>query len=548
MRPAVAQQQAFAFEWTKSARTTDHAAPHQGGRLALASRDEGESLPPSPHGRRQHSSRGFKMPVFSKLEQDINEFLPTLRLGLDIGEWAGGIAIVRNASVLHGETYTDYHNTTLEDRRGVRRGRRTRRAKKMRLARLRSWTTRQPDPSKSAEISAWRAAHGEGRGIPKHLRLPDPYRLMAVHRFQCQPGEYDAGKKQLRAKAGKAKDALGTWVEEVKLGHVVDSEAFVVALTHLFQKRGFAWTGSDLAEMTDKELAEEIRKVRLTQAVADRVRAEIERRKHNPEPEREGKIADIEKEIELALKRPKQPRVAEHREIVASELREVVSAFVRAHGGEEATVIARTWSSALVKILNKTIRPARFENRVNSGCSWCGKNTPRKYKVREYAFKAALRNVRARPVGSVAGLPLSDPQRCDFLRVLGDADFRVKTRAARQDRFDRMLRSLQGQAEMAKQLAELTGNDKPGGRTNLCKQHLIRASDGAFFCSRHRAICTLEADGVNHKRLESITRYGPAVRSTRNPCREAHDRRLIQRVEQVVFDRRGTHVTAASRP
>ncbi|MGH7205107.1 MAG: RRXRR domain-containing protein, partial [Nitrospiraceae bacterium] len=82
------------------------------------------------------------------LEEKFSRFLPQLRLGIDIGEWAGGIAVVRGNEILHAETYTDYHGTTLEKRRQLRRGRRTRHAKKMRLARLRSWVLRQelPDP------------------------------------------------------------------------------------------------------------------------------------------------------------------------------------------------------------------------------------------------------------------------------------------------------------------------------------------------------------------------------------------------------------------
>ncbi|MFB3918280.1 MAG: HNH endonuclease [Terriglobales bacterium] len=456
---------------------------------------------------------------------------------MDIGDWAGGIGLLRGNSVLHAETYTDYHNTTLEVRRGLRRGRRTRRSKKMRLARLRSWILRQADPIKAAEVAAWRQSHPGSKRLPNNLRLPDPYRLMPMHCFQCQPTEY-------KRKIGPQKLTLPTWVEAAKDGKLpngmpINSDAFVIALTHLFQKRGFAWEGSDLSEMTDKELAQELKTVRLTETAAQQLRTEIERRKQNPEPEREGKIADFEKQVAQGLARPKQSRVAEHRSVVEGELQDIVRAFTRSCCGEEAETVAASWCDALVRILNKPIRPARFENRVISGCSWCSKNTPRKYKVRRQAFAAALRNIRTRLLGSVSGMLLNDEQRKPFLELFGDEKFRAKIRKAREDKFRKMLGTLKAQEEMAKQLAELTGDDKPKGRTNLCQQHLELAGEGAFLCSRHGAICKIRADGVSHEPLERVTRIGPAVRITRNPCREAHDKRLIQRIEEILFDKNG---------
>src|SRR5438045_4083171 len=92
------------------------------------------------------------------LKKYVEEFLSTLRLGVDFGEAAGGIALVRCNEILHAETFVDFHNTTLETRRTLRRGRRTRHSKKMRLARLRSWLLRQK--------------------LTDGSRLPDPYQIM----------------------------------------------------------------------------------------------------------------------------------------------------------------------------------------------------------------------------------------------------------------------------------------------------------------------------------------------------------------------------------
>ncbi|GEM_PF-1492676 len=471
------------------------------------------------------------MPLNLRLEQNLQHFIPSLRLGIDIGQWAGGIALVQDRRILHAETYVDYHATTLEDRRTLRRGRRTRHSKKMRVARLRSWVMRQPDPSKRQEIAAWRREHPKER-LPHQLRLPDPYRLMSRHCFQCQPTEY-------RQTVATQKPSLGTWVEAAVKGALPDgtpltSEGFVVALTQLFQKRGFVWGGSDLSEMSDKELSQELDHIRLTPEVALQIEREVQRRRENPQSEREGKIPDFEKRVADALCRQKQNRVAEHRSIVESDLREVVKKFTSAHS-DGKNKLCDAWIRELLKLLNKPLRLARFENRVISGCSWCSKNTPRKYKVREDAYKAAVRNIRIRIPGAASGVPLNEQQRQEFLSRFYDPEFRNKTEKVRQATFERMLSRIRAQEALARQLAELTGNNKPTGRTNLCQQHLRLASEGSFQCYRHRAICKLSG-GSEHETLERIERLGPAVRTTRNPCREAHDKRLIQRIEQIIFD------------
>jgi len=63
------------------------------------------------------------------LQQRLNDFLPRTRVGIDFGEHAGGIAVVQGNEILHAETYVDFHETTLEMRRQLRRGRRTRHVK-----------------------------------------------------------------------------------------------------------------------------------------------------------------------------------------------------------------------------------------------------------------------------------------------------------------------------------------------------------------------------------------------------------------------------------
>jgi hypothetical protein len=106
------------------------------------------------------------------LSRYLDDFLPQVRVGIDFGEYAGGIAVVKETAILHAETYVDFHDTDLETRRRLRRGRRTRHAKKMRLARLRSWVLRQR--------------------LPDGSRLPDPYEILSekTKQYWVQPGIY----------------------------------------------------------------------------------------------------------------------------------------------------------------------------------------------------------------------------------------------------------------------------------------------------------------------------------------------------------------------
>ena len=127
----------------------------------------------------------------SRLDSHIDEFLKEVRVGIDFGESAGGIALVRGTAVLHAETYVDLHESTLEQRRAVRRGRRTRRSKKRRLARLRSWVLRQK--------------------LPDGSRLPDPYGVLADKSLWVPPERYRV--------SGHTSDSKNTWIEYVSAGN-----------------------------------------------------------------------------------------------------------------------------------------------------------------------------------------------------------------------------------------------------------------------------------------------------------------------------------------
>ncbi|MEK6543631.1 MAG: RRXRR domain-containing protein [Elusimicrobiota bacterium] len=177
-----------------------------------------------------------------KLDKKIKEFLPTIRLGVDFGEHAGGIALVQGNQILHAETFVDFHETTLETRRMLRRGRRSRHAKKMRIARLRSWILRQKAPAGKGYI-----VKGKGKWEPGGDRLPDPYWVMAQPLYQTKPGLY----KIIGADPLKA----STWPEHAMQGKC-DAAGFVCALTHIFQKRGYKYDDEDLSKYSDSRLKE----------------------------------------------------------------------------------------------------------------------------------------------------------------------------------------------------------------------------------------------------------------------------------------------------
>jgi hypothetical protein len=315
------------------------------------------------------------------LSTRLHDFLPTVRVGVDFGEGAGGIAVVKGNQILHAETYVDFHETTLEKRRQLRRGRRTRHSKAMRLARLRSWILRQ--------------------GLPDGTRLPDPYVVMQTLRLQVQPGVYE--------KAGTDPLKAPSWIDLVKQGRG-DAEAFVKALTLIFQKRGYKWDSIALEEMTDAKLKDFLTTARIpnNDLYAD-VRAQIKRREDDSDDPVRGKSkvspAELLALLEKARNRHPQPRQAEHRSVKAAELVEVIAGFGTSAGIPSATL--QRWQQELCGfinkngkekfgLLNKVLRPARFENRLRTGCAWCGKATPRKSKVRHVAYCAAVCNLRIR--------------------------------------------------------------------------------------------------------------------------------------------------------
>ena len=183
-------------------------------------------------------------------------------------------------------------------------------------------------------------------------------------------------------------------------------EAFVKALTLIFQKRGYKWDSIALNEMTDSKLKDFLTTARIpnNDLYAD-VRAQIKRREDDANGAVRGKSkaspAELLGLLEKARSRQQQPRQAEHRSVKVAELIEVIEGFGRSAGIPSATL--ERWQRELCGftskngkekfgLLNKGLRPARFDNRLRTGCAWCGKPTPRKSEVRHVAYCAAVCN------------------------------------------------------------------------------------------------------------------------------------------------------------
>lgn len=439
--------------------------------------------------------------VTTRLRERIDSFLSTIRVGIDFGESAGGIAVVQGNRILHAETYIDFHGSDLKQRRQLRRGRRTRHTKKMRLARLRSWVLRQK--------------------LPNGTRLPDPYRVMKDPRFHVQPGIFQT--------PGKNPADMPSWIDLAKQGKV-DASGFVRALTRIFQKRGYKWDAIELGKMTDEKLKDFLQTARVPDDdLASKIRDEIERRRENPDDSARGRkkvppdqLVDL---VNEARGRKSQPRVAEHRSVKESDLRSAIEGFGNSINLSKDTI--QRWQRELCGLLNKVLRPARFDNRLKSGCAWCGKPTPRKSKVRENAYEAAVRNLRVREGRIVRPLK---PDEFAVFRQWWDLreqkseiqQFPLPEKRSRKNfsqtvpklkAIQSHLRKLGAQEQMARQISDLLWNDEPDGRASLCKEHLDEAAQGKTM---------KDVVGEWHRMK---------VRKAPNPCREQHDKRVLHRLE-----------------
>lgn len=443
-------------------------------------------------------------PILTTKQRDrIAEFLKTIRLGLDMGEKAGGIAVVQGNRILHAETFVDFHDVTIEKRRQLRRNRRTRHAHKMRLARLRSWAMRQK--------------------LDDGQRLPDPYKVMREESL------HPVAKECLAAsRAGAA-----------------TPQQFVKALTLVFQKRGFKWEGNEsLQAMSLKDLKAFLKQARVPREEQRRFEDEFQRR--TAVPDDEGKILSAKDKPELqallneSLNRTPQPRVAEHRMFHEAELHAVIEGFAQRHAPKQVAA----WTKQLNALLNKAVRLARFDNRIVSGCSWCGMQTPRRGKetVRKNNFLAAVCNLRIQT--GARARPLTETERRPFLD-LWDSRSTIPDFATARDKVREIIRGLD-LAINAATLGSILGDIKPRKMQRLLNKtsearrtigdQLLDILKGpakgrAKLCAR----CSTFAAQGKTKREAGVEWQALAKMKSKNPCRKQRDERIIRRLERLLF-------------
>jgi 5-methylcytosine-specific restriction endonuclease McrA len=565
------------------------------------------------------------------LDEKVIPFLLTTRVGIDFGETKGGISIesgrIENGKfvneIRHAEVFCDFHATDLETRRGLRRGRRSRHQKELRLARLRSWVLRQPDASRISSLSDAKETH-----VTKDALLPDPYPLMCDPAFQCQPGEFET-------KVGlQKKRALPTWPSAVASGEFYGADpakAFVVALTHIFQKRGYSYSDADLAALIDAELEDFLGSAALKrspQRFKELVEKQVVRREIADEEKdfdkrwRGKQIVrglDLRKLFEQAVAREPAKRKAVHRREKVQQLCQVIEGFInygtRMSDDEKKTIIQK-WQRELAGeldqdvdprknpsgLLNKVIRAPRFENRVKSGCAWCGRTCARRSKNRRIAYLAAVNNL------SVCEIPpyrqnLTSAQKAQLLTVWRAGEHNP---AEARQKFLGRCRHFGISREKQNEIAKLFENWDANGAAAEAKIDKLKANvggrkprkltpaerekfgllwtgelqrdvtqDGAFWKSLHKRVAeifdefrksghpifkeemkkqlvdllTVEPKGRHRlcsacleKAARGETMFDQGIepwtlksRGAPNPCREQHQRRLLNRLAYLLF-------------
>lgn len=439
------------------------------------------------------------------LEKRIDNFLSTLRLGVDFGEVAGGIALVHENTILHAETFVDFHDATLETRRMMRRGRRTRHAKAMRLARLRSWILRQK--------------------LPSGTRLPDPYLIMRNRKFQTKPGLFE--------RKGKSPLEYQTWIEAAKNGNV-DVEGFVCALTQIFQKRGYKYDDKELGEFSNDRLLDMLNSCSMldkAEQLKESLKKEVESRGNSK----------LMKAYKNSLFRNSEPRKAVPRQIKIADLETMIEAFGKRYNLSEEEILR--WKKELKNLLNRVIRQAKFDNRLKTGCSWCGKSTPRlgKLNIRKLTYLAAIKNLRVN-IDHKDNRELTvqeinkfiawwdmrqDPGHIFEKGHKTDVFKRAPTIKNIEQAFERLhitkkwLKDKKGEPyfgyAMLNQIDNLLNRMPKNGRSNICLEHLKMAAEG-----KH-----MKDAGVKWQTLR--------VRKAPNPKREQHDYRVLKRIEELLF-------------
>ncbi|OJI07263.1 MAG: hypothetical protein BK997_03320 [Candidatus Micrarchaeum sp. ARMAN-1] len=422
----------------------------------------------------------------SALAARIKEFNSAFKLGIDLGTKTGGVALVKDNKVLLAKTFLDYHKQTLEERRIHRRNRRSRLARRKRIARLRSWILRQKIYGK---------------------QLPDPYKI-----------------KKMQLPNGVRKGE--NWIDLVVSGRDLSPEAFVRAITLIFQKRGqrYEEVAKEIEEMSYKEFSTHIKALTsVTEEEFTALAAEIERRQD---------VVDTDKEAErytqlseLLSKVSESKSESKDRAQRKEDLGKVVNAFCSAHRIEDKD----KWCKELMKLLDRPVRHARFLNKVLIRCNICDRATPKKSRpdVRELLYFDTVRNFlkagRVEQNPDVISYYKKIYMDAEVIRVkilnkekLTDEDKKQKRKLASElNRYKNKEYVTDAQKKMQEQLKTLLFM-KLTGRSRYCMAHLKERAAG--------------------KDVEEGLHGVVQKRHDRNIAQRNHDLRVINLIESLLFD------------
>jgi len=422
-----------------------------------------------------------------KLAERIKEFNSAFKLGVDLGTKEGGIALVKDNQVLFAKTFLDFHKKNLKDRRTHRRNRRSRLAKKRRVAILRSWLLRQKVNGK---------------------QLPDPYKIKDIPLF-------------------KRTNGAKNWIDAVVSKQDTSPEAFVRALAAVFRKRGQSYEemAKQIEDMTYRELKDYINSLgSITEEEFNALSEEIKYRNESSEKSSEkNKYASLLESLKTKLSNKGDVKNRRERE---KELEQIVKTFCGANNVHESD----KWIGQLKLLLNKPIRKARFMNRIVIRCNVCDKPTTKKSRqdIRELLYMDAIRNfLRAGRIDPneevinhyktlyektaeirksiIKKVPLTDEQK----KLKKELSKQLKKHINKDYRTD-------AQKKMLEQIKVLMF-EKLSGRSRYCTEHLKARAKGE----------DIEAGYYGHIQK----------RHDMNIAQKNHDKRVINLIEYMLFRR-----------
>jgi len=421
-----------------------------------------------------------------KLAERIKEFNSAFKLGIDLGTKEGGIALVKDNQVLVARTFLDFHKENLKDRRAHRRNRRSRLAKKRRVAILRSWLLRQKVNGK---------------------QLPDPYKIKDISLF-----------KRANAK---------NWIDAVISGQDTSPEAFVRALTMVFKKRGQSYEemAKQIEDMTYRELKDYINSLgSITEEEYNALSEEIKYRNESSEnPSEKNRYASLLESLKTKLSNKENIKNRGERE---KELEQIVTTFCKANNVYESG----KWISQLKSLLNKPIRKARFMNRIVIRCNVCDRPTPKKSRpdIRELLYTDAIRNFLR------AGRIDPNEEVINYYKTLYEKAAEIRKSIIKKAPLTEEQKKLK--KELSKQLRKYINKDyrasaqkkmleqikvlmfeKLSGRSRYCIEHLKARANGE------------DVEAGYHGRVQK--------RHDMNIAQKNHDKRVINLIEYMLFRR-----------